>query len=30
MNLLTKEKQTHNLREGIYSYQDGRVRRRDS
>ena len=30
MNLFTKQKQTHRLREGTYDYQGGRVGGRDS
>ena len=30
MNLLTKQKQAHRLREGTYGYQGERTARRDS
>ena len=30
INLFTKQKQTHRLREGTYGYQGGRVGGRDS
>ena len=30
MNLFTKQKQTHRLRERIYDYQRGRMKGRDS
>ena len=30
MNLLTKQKQTHELRERTYGYQGGRVGERDN
>ena len=29
MNLYTKQKQTHRLREGTHGYQKGRVEERD-